>query len=73
MATTNLHDRKQKARLSALRTEGARLACRKEQAMQKGEASKGCGSVVVGEEGHDPAIYRAERDESVGERDRCCH
>jgi hypothetical protein len=73
MATTNLDDRKQRARLSALRIEGACLAGRKEQAMQKGEAIKRCGSVVVGEEGYDPAIYRAERDESVGERDRYCH
>jgi hypothetical protein len=35
--------------------------------MQKGEASMRCGSVVVREEGRDPAFYRAERGEGVKE------
>jgi hypothetical protein len=35
--------------------------------MQKGEASRGCGSVVVREEGCDPAFYRAERGKGVKE------
>jgi hypothetical protein len=38
----------------------------------KGEASRRCGSVVVEEEGREPAIYRAERGEGVREIDRCC-
>ena len=60
-------------KLLTSRTKGTRRAGIREQAMQKGEASNRCGSVVVGEEGRDPTIYRAERGEGVGERDHCCH
>jgi hypothetical protein len=41
--------------------------------MQKGEASRGYGSVEVGEEDRDLAFYTAERSEGVEKRDRCCH
>jgi hypothetical protein len=49
------------------RLRNTRRAGSREYVMQKGEASMRCGSVVVREEGRDPAFYRAERGEGVKE------